>query len=285
MHLVNLPETVCFRVTRFCNASCGFCLAPPDGQHPSTEVLANRLTWLATNGVRVVHFCGGEPTIHPGIAQLIECVYVNEGKTRLTTNGIVLTEELLSVLSRYRTHVKVSLHGDREFHNRMVGRNAFDKTTQNIRRLTGAGIHTSIQTTLVSGGESVVDWVVKFCRDEGVSHLNFLPFIPRGSGFVRRAEFELASDARRFLYELVRNRRKRLGGYLDIKWLDFNSGVVPVVEADGTLVLEGRTETSDRIIGTVPSTCLQEPTHIANVHKMLGEKLRNLTDKLIDIAP
>ena len=285
MDLVKLPEAVCFRVTRFCNASCAFCLAPPDGQHPSTDVLANRLNWLAANGVRVVHFCGGEPTIHPGIAQLIEHVHLNGGKTRLTTNGIVLTEDLLSVLSRHHTHVKVSLHGDREFHNRMVGRNAFDKTTQNIRRLTGAGIHTSIQTTLVSGGESVVDWVVKFCRDEGVRRLNFLPFIPRGSGFIRRAEFELTSDARRFLYELVRNRRKMSGGNLDIKWLDFNSSVVPVVEADGTLVLEGRTEASDRIIGTVPSTCLQEPTHIVNVHKRLSEKLQNLTDKLIDIAP
>lgn len=28
------PQSVCFRVTRACNARCGFCLAPGDGEHP-----------------------------------------------------------------------------------------------------------------------------------------------------------------------------------------------------------------------------------------------------------
>jgi hypothetical protein len=39
MEQVRLPEVVCFRVTRYCNAACGFCLAPPDGAHPGTDTL------------------------------------------------------------------------------------------------------------------------------------------------------------------------------------------------------------------------------------------------------
>src|SRR4051794_25487684 len=153
MRPVNLPESVCFRVTRFCNASCAFCLAPPDGQHPSTDVLTGRLDWLLKNRVRVIHFCGGEPTIHPRIAHLVDRVHASGGKTRLTTNGILLPAKLLSVLRDCRTDVKVSLHGDREFHNRIVGRDAFDPATRNVRRLLAAGVRTSVQTTVVSGGE------------------------------------------------------------------------------------------------------------------------------------
>ena len=253
MQPVNLPESVCFRVTRYCNASCAFCLAPPDGQHPSIAVLNERLDWLLSNRVRVIHFCGGEPTIHPGIAKLVEHVHTKGGRTRLTTNGILLPVKLLSVLRRHGTDVKVSIHGDRDLHNRMVGRNAFDAATQNLRRLVAAGIRTTVQTTVVRGEEGVVDWAVKFCCDEGVRRLNILPFIPRGDGYGRRSEFGLTSLARQSLHEGIRKHRKVLSGRLDIKWLDFNSSAVPVIEADGRIVYEGSNESADRIIGRVPS--------------------------------
>ena len=253
MQPVKVPESVCFRVTRFCNARCAFCLAPPDGEHASTEVLMDRIDWLLKNGVRVIHFCGGEPTIHPGIDRLIEHVHNNGRRTRLTTNGIVLREKLLSAFRRHGTDVKVSLHGDREFHNRIVGCDAFDSTTQNIRRLIAVGVRTWVQTTIVSGGEWVVDWAVKFCCEEGVRGLNILRFIPRGNGYGRRSEFELTFSARNSLQQLIRERRKAVSGRLFIRWLDFNCSPVPVVETDGTIVLEGASESADRLIGRIPA--------------------------------
>jgi hypothetical protein len=57
-----LPSSVCFRVTRYCNAHCGFCLAPPEGVHPPAQVLLQRLDvrWLdfATRAVPVVEVDG-----------------------------------------------------------------------------------------------------------------------------------------------------------------------------------------------------------------------------------
>lgn len=259
----SLPESVCFRVTRFCNARCSFCLAPPDGEHPSTELLASRVDWMLENGVRVVHFCGGEPTIHPGLAQLVEQVHTRGGKTRLTTNGIVLPPKLLATLRRFHSDVKVSLHGDRDFHNEIVGRrDAFDSAVGNLRRLVAAGIRTSVQTTVVSGQEWVVDWAVRFCCQNGVRRLNILPFIPRGSGYQRRAEFELTPNERKALQQTIRDRRKALAGRLDIKWLDFNSGLVPVVEADGRVVMEGATETTDRTLFFAIRNSASAPTEL-----------------------
>jgi molybdenum cofactor biosynthesis enzyme MoaA len=80
-----LPLAICFRVTRYCNARCGFCLAPPDGAHPDPSILIHRLNWLADRGVATIHFCGGEPTIHPALPQLIAHVHRHGGKTKLTT--------------------------------------------------------------------------------------------------------------------------------------------------------------------------------------------------------
>jgi MoaA/NifB/PqqE/SkfB family radical SAM enzyme len=123
----DLLQAICFRVTRYCNARCGFCLAPPDGTHPDAGTLMKRIDWLLAHRVRTIHFCGGEPTIHPAIGKLVDHVHMQGAKTKLTTNGIVLSSELISVLRNRRTEVKVSLHGNKEHHDRIVGRKAFDQ--------------------------------------------------------------------------------------------------------------------------------------------------------------
>lgn len=254
---LHLPEAVCFRVTRYCNASCGFCLAPNNGMHPKGGILTERIDWLVSRGVRTIHFCGGEPTIHPDLVHLIEHVHGAGGKSRVTTNGIAIADELMSVLLRRRTHVKVSLHGDREHHDRMVGRPAFDRTTQNLRRLLAAGVPTSVQTTVVRGNEWAVEWVAAFCREVGVRRLNILPFIPRGDGNIRREEYELTIGQRQSLHRLVSQKRKDLSGRLDIHWLDFTARPVPVVDADGNVVLEGATEALDQVICRIPAPAMR----------------------------
>jgi MoaA/NifB/PqqE/SkfB family radical SAM enzyme len=206
-----------------------------------------------TRGVRIIHFCGGEPTIHPGIASLIGHVHAGGAKSRLTTNGIAMPDELLATLRAHRTDVKVSIHGDRDHHNRMLGRDAFDAAVGNLRRLLAAAVPVSVQTTVVASGEWVVGWMVGFCRDLGVRRLSILPFIPRGSGLARAQEYELSFAERQALRSLVARKRQALSGRLEIRWLDFTARPVPVVEADGTVLFEGPTEAADEIICRLPS--------------------------------
>jgi len=243
-----LPEVICFRVTRYCNARCGFCLAPPDGAHPDAFTLTTRIDWLFAKGVRIFHFCGGEPTIHPSLADLIDYVHRQGGKTRLTTNGILLPDRLLAALKSRRTSVKVSVHGNREHHDRIVGRVAFDQTSENLSRMVASRIDVSVQTTIISGGEEVVAWMAAYCLKMGVRRLSILPFIPRGLGYGRRSEYELTETARQSLRELVSQTRKAYSPRLEIRWLDFTARPVPVMEANGKVLLEGATEGLDRVI-------------------------------------
>jgi MoaA/NifB/PqqE/SkfB family radical SAM enzyme len=265
-----LPDAICFRVTRYCNARCGFCLAPPDGSHPDAATLIHRIDWLMARGVHTIHFCGGEPTIHPAIADLVAYVGERGGKSRLTTNGMVMKEELLTVLRAHRTEVKVSLHGHREQHNQMVGCDAFERTTNTIRRLVNNGVRTSIQTTVVARNEHVVDWVAAFCLEAGIRRLNVLPFIPRGNGYSRRDEFGMTTNAREHLHRVVQQKKKALSERLEVRWLDFTAQPVPVVEADGTLVYEGATEGLDRRICQIPP--LESPVFMASSRRPGNER-------------
>lgn len=248
-----LPSSVCFRVTRLCNARCGFCLAPPDGDHPAAEVLVHRLDWLFPRGVDTVHFCGGEPTIHPALPELVAHVHARGGTVKLTTNGIRFAPGLIPVLRRTSTRVKVSIHGDQAHHDEIVGRPSFAPAVAHVRELLRAGVETSIQTTVVAGSEHVVDDVAALCLSLGVRRLSILPFIPRGSGYRRRVEYGLTPIERRVLHERMAEKRRRLAGRLDVRWLDFTVRPVPVVEPDGRVVLEGPTEGMDELLGQIPA--------------------------------
>lgn len=247
-----LPATMCFRVTRYCNARCGFCLAPPDGVHPDLGLLKRRVDWLVAHGMRTVHFCGGEPTIHPGLAELLVHARAGGCLTRLTTNGIALPDGLLAALRATGTAVKLSLHGDQAHHDAIVGRPAFDLANAHLREMLAARVPTTVQTTLVAGGEWVLDWMADHCLALGVRRLSILPFIPRGSGVQTEVRFGLTPAQRSQLRERVRRKRLALLGRLDVRWLDFASQALPVVEADGRVVMERASEALDTVLAVIP---------------------------------
>jgi molybdenum cofactor biosynthesis enzyme MoaA len=247
-----LPDTICFRVSRCCNACCAFCLAPANGLAPDGDTLVHRIDWLMSRGVTAFQFCGGEPSIHPDLPRLLIHVRARGGKVAVTTNGIEMSAELVSALRASGARVKVSLHGDREYHDQIVGRRAFDSTTGNLRTLLASGVAASVQSTVVAGGEWAVDWLIDFCIHMGVRRLSVLPFLPRGDGRALRDRYELTTIQRVRLHNHVTTRRRALNGRLDLRWLDLSSRPMHVADADGSIVLEGASPSRDRFICRIP---------------------------------
>jgi MoaA/NifB/PqqE/SkfB family radical SAM enzyme len=245
---MKLPDSVCFRVTRNCNARCTFCLAPPDGPDPDFNTLCSRLDTLLDHGVRRIHLCGGEPTVHPDFPRLLAYASSRGAGTSLCTNGLLLPGALLPLLQRTATEVRVSLHGDRARHDAIVGSGCHHRTILSIERLQRAGIATSIQTTAVAAGTSAVEWVIAFCLERGLRRLSVLPFVPRGKGADSRGNLALPGPEQRLLRDLIRSGRRELAGRLDLRWVDLSIASIPVVEPDGRVVLEGATESRDREI-------------------------------------
>lgn len=251
---IELPQMICFRVTRNCNARCRFCLAPPEGDQPDETILKDRIDWLLAHGVKTIHFCGGEPTIHPALAKLLMYTRARGGKNKLTTNGIAIPDSLLLVLQTTATEVKVSLHGDQEHHNAIVGVTSFKHTTRNIKRLIDAGVNTSIQSTVVAQKSWVVDWLIEFCLEVGVLRLSILPFLPRGNGANCSDEFALTPTQRRSLRDLVKKKRHALNGRVDVRWLDFGSQLIHVADANGRIILEAASENMDEVLYPIPES-------------------------------
>lgn len=134
-----------------CNLACAGC-----GKiQYSAEVLRRHLTpeqcFKAAEecGAPMVSLPGGEPLLHPQIAEIVEGLIARRKYVYLCTNALILGEKLhLFRPSRYFT-INVHLDGQRQFHDRSVCREGvFDIAVQAIREAVKRGFRVTTNTTL-----------------------------------------------------------------------------------------------------------------------------------------
>jgi molybdenum cofactor biosynthesis enzyme MoaA len=240
-------SSVCLRVTRVCNARCDFCLAPPDGRDVPLAAVLAQIDWLASEGVRKVHVCGGEPTVRNDLPQIIGAIADHGMASAMTTNAIRMPRGLPAVLATAGTAVKVSLHGPPAAHENMLGRRGADRVERHIGVLRDAGARVSIQTVVSHRFPGAYLYVAEFCLDHGIGKLTLIPFIPRGRGAETAGDHALAPAERRQLAaDVLRLRGSERA--LDVRVLDFVTKDYFVVETDGRLMIQRETEAADSVL-------------------------------------
>lgn len=246
-----LPESLCFRITRRCNARCRFCLAPFQKElDPALPVLVNRIEQLAGLGVKTIHFCGGEPTLYESLEELIDEAIQHKRKVKMTTNAISLKKGLPELLQKASAEVKVSLHGSPEVHEQMMGVDVFEQVKSSIELLQSSGVKVSLQSVLTPGGAKEIEWLIDFCLDHQIKRLSLLPLLARGRAKTLADDFHFSSSQRSRFQEQLKKRRRSLHGRLDLRWLDFNSKPFWVMDTDGRLVAEYGQENRDVVWST-----------------------------------
>lgn len=91
-------------VTEDCNLRCAYCDEyQAKAPLPPLDELKRRVDALDRLGVQVYDFLGGEPLLHPGIAELVAHAKSKRGGSNLATiitNGFLLKEETVEALNR-----------------------------------------------------------------------------------------------------------------------------------------------------------------------------------------
>src|SRR5215468_1607468 len=99
------PGVCHFSITNACNARCAFC----SFAHDRLQSASRRWVTLADandacdilrrNGIRVKHFNGGEPTVHPDLTAMVAHAAQLGMMPALDTNGALLTERRINALA------------------------------------------------------------------------------------------------------------------------------------------------------------------------------------------
>ena len=148
-------KALCLHIAHDCNLACKYCFAEEGEYHGrralmSFEVGKKALDFLVANsGNRVnleVDFFGGEPLMNWDVVkQLVEygrsLEEVNNKKFRftLTTNGVLLNEEIMEYLNKEMSNVVLSLDGRKEVNDNMrpfrTGKGSYDLIVPKFQKL------------------------------------------------------------------------------------------------------------------------------------------------------
>ncbi len=182
------PYKVDLALTYACNNGCPHCYNEPDRfDLPPLDVPAWRrvIDTLAEAGVPHLIFTGGEPTLHPGLPEIISHAESRGQICGLNTNGRRLADRsfLRELVSAGLDHVQITLHShDRLVHDAMVGARAFDETLEGLEAAIESGIHVITNTTLTRASAPGAMRTVRFLHSLGLRRFAMNAMIHAGGG-------------------------------------------------------------------------------------------------------
>jgi len=130
-------------ITQSCNLTCRHCYTESGPHLPISDRMqmadwCRALDEARSSGCRRVQFIGGEPTVHPGLNELI--VHAKSSGFRFCevfTNATLLRDDLVDTFRRHKVLVATSFYSsDPGTHDRITGQaGSFDSTVEGIKKL------------------------------------------------------------------------------------------------------------------------------------------------------
>ncbi|MEJ2247327.1 MAG: adenosyl-hopene transferase HpnH [Acidobacteriota bacterium] len=195
-----------------CNLSCAGC---GKIQYPA-DILKRHLTpeqcFKAAEecGAPMVSIPGGEPLLHPQIADIVGGLIDFKKFVYLCTNALVLQEKL----DRFRPNkyftINVHLDGQRQLHDRSVCREGtYNKAVEGIREALRRGFRVTTNTTLYNDADpaSVMAFFDEM-MDLGIEGMTLSP----GYCYEKAPDqdhFLARSETTRLFHSVLQNRKKR----------------------------------------------------------------------------
>jgi MoaA/NifB/PqqE/SkfB family radical SAM enzyme len=188
------PQKVIMNVTYRCNNRCNFCAVGNrtqlDGQIEDQKEI---LLQYREQGLRMVDFDGGEPTLYEQLVPLVRyCKNIGYSGINVTTNGRMCAypDYARRLVNSGLTTLLFSVHGpDAETHARQVGvQEAFDQTVEGIRHCVKhapPSVDLGMNITLTKTNHDLLPDVTQLAWDLGLKWLNIQFLTPFGRATTR----------------------------------------------------------------------------------------------------
>jgi MoaA/NifB/PqqE/SkfB family radical SAM enzyme len=200
-------------------------------------VLARAAELFSYPGAKI-GFTGGEPFLYRQLSSALHLFSKHGSKLSITTNGTVVREDVLDLLADFGVRIKVSIHGDKAYHDRLTGvQGAFDKAVRIIQLLISRGIKVVIQTNMHTENIGSFEDRVDFCKSLGIYELKVFQLIDQGRAREERWSSSRLSDPD-FSNAIarLRERAEKLAWPLNIRPISWpNTGHYVLVLPSGEL--------------------------------------------------
>jgi radical S-adenosyl methionine domain-containing protein 2 len=207
--VTDTPIAINYHLYKPCNARCRFCFATFRDIHGSLapDDARRLIACLREAGGEKLNFAGGEPTLHPHIAPLIEHARQLGFTTSIVTNGARL-RPLLTAHAGALDWVGLSVDSGREQVQQALGRGRGDHVARSVEladlaRATGVRVKLNTVVTALTCDEDMSP-LVRRVRPERWKVFQVLPVRGQNDGSVEdllisRAAFDAFIDRHRHL--------------------------------------------------------------------------------------
>ncbi|MGW2617589.1 radical SAM protein [Streptomyces sp. NPDC001500] len=174
------PLFAWLQLTNGCNLSCSYCYTESSpqasGGQLSLEQARGILEDVRAAGGHGVQLSGGEPTIWPWLADLLDHAEKLRLRVALITNGTHLKPALVAQLARIGASAQVSLDAvTPQGYAAARGRNRLPAALRGIDLLLGAGVPVVLSSALTTVNAPWVGDLVAFARDRGIRGVHLAP--------------------------------------------------------------------------------------------------------------
>ena len=224
-------KALCLHIAHTCNLNCSYCFAS-QGKYSgergvmSFEVGKRALDFLIENsGSRhnlEVDFFGGEPLLNFDVvkqlvayARSIEKQHNKNFRFTLTTNGMLIDDDVIDFANRECSNVVLSLDGRKEIHDRFrvdfAGNGSFDRIVPKFQKLVEAreGKNYYMRGTFTHANPDFLE-DIKVMLDLGFDELSMEPVVcaPGDPAELTDADMEIVKEQYEKLAELMLERRR-----------------------------------------------------------------------------
>ena len=224
-------KALCLHIAHTCNLNCSYCFASQgkyngDRAVMSFEVGKRALDFLIENsGTRrnlEVDFFGGEPLMNFQVvkdlvayARSVEKQYNKNFRFTLTTNGMLIDDDVIDFCNRECHNVVLSLDGRKEIHDRYrvdyAGKGSWEKIVPKFQKLVEArnGKEYYMRGTFTHANPDFLE-DIKTMLDLGFTELSMEPVVcaPGDPAELTEADREIVKDQYEQLAMLMRERDK-----------------------------------------------------------------------------
>ena len=263
------PVEITINLTQRCNLKCNHCYLR-GGEWGNEDIdikLLKNLSGEVGNDLFFVYLAGGEPLLYPKLIEALRIFKERNIYTSLSTNGILLTENLaVKLKNEGLDHFQISLEGaTKETNDAIRGQGTYSKILKGIKNAAKSGVSTVVATTITTLNAKEIIPIANLVRESGANilHLGFNQPAGRGAQLAKYAnifdnqiildkflddvefikdniEVTLSISGNRFLYfPLTWEQKNRVLSNLsitDLCYINCEAGKTKcIIDADGTV--------------------------------------------------
>ncbi|MFC1870003.1 radical SAM/SPASM domain-containing protein [Chloroflexota bacterium] len=172
------PHFVDWAITGKCNLNCRHCRGVPETEL-STERAKKLIAEIAELKPGWIFIEGGEPLLRQDLFQLLGLIQQKRIAVRMSTNGLLLTPQIIATLKQLEVRVMISIDGATpETYQSIRGEASFEKVVAQASNCAQAGILEAINFVILKRNYTEIPAIFKLAVSVGVPKVTLIGLKP-----------------------------------------------------------------------------------------------------------